>query len=501
MLFFIIRAPRRIFASLFIAVALLILFRPSDPPTFAQTAHVGEQAFVNQGLVAVGRLPADLRDKFGETFGSGSGMAIDVKSWRRTADGYEGDLYLLPDRGYNITGTADYRPRLNKLSIALRPAEDPSALPAEQLQKGVTATLTDSILLTDADGMPLTGLDPPQGSIRAAAKGFPNLPQAANGHVSADTEAVVLLPDGSFFISDEYGPYIYRFSSTGQMLAAIRPPDAFIPKRNGREDFASNNAGPGAPPPVPGDPDSGRQNNQGFEGMALTPDGKTLAVILQSATRQDGGDTPATRRNTRILFYDVSNLAEPKLVRENVVPLPTFMDAKDRKRVAAQSELLALSDTLFLLLCRDSGNGYGVEGATSLYRKIELLDTSMATNIAGSRYDSGISLAPQGNLDPAIVPATLHDFIDINDNAQLTKFGLHNGQPYDRNDLSEKWEAMGLVPAMDPAHPRDFFLFVANDNDFLTQNGFQVGTPYKDDGGVDVDTMFLVYRVTLPALN
>ena len=81
---------------------------------------------------------------------------------------------------------------------------------------------------------------------------------------------------------------------------------------------------------------------------------------------------------------------------------------------------------------------------------------------------------------------------------ELAKFGLHNGAPNDRNNLSEKWEGMALVPALDPANPNDFFLFVVNDNDFMTQNGFQVGAPYKDESGADVDTMILVYRVTLP---
>ena len=121
------------------------------------------------------------------------------------------------------------------------------------------------------------------------------------------------MPDGSFFISDEYGPYIYRFSATGRMLGAIRPPDALIPIRKGQQNFSSNNPGPGGSAPVPPNPETGRQNNQGFEGMTLLPDGRTLAVILQSATRQDGGTSAATREHTRMLFYDVSDPAQPKL--------------------------------------------------------------------------------------------------------------------------------------------------------------------------------------------
>ena len=491
----------KFFSILFVTTLLLATGESVQRATAAGTVTVDGVTLTNKGLVGVGRIPASQRDKFGETFGSSSGMAVDTTSWTKDGNGYRGTIYLLPDRGYNVSGTTDYRPRLNKISIVFNPVNDARSLPANRPQHEVVATISDSMLFTDAAGIPMTGLDPGQGGIRPAAKGFPDMPQASNGHISLDSEAVVRLRDGSFFISDEYGPYVYRFSAEGRMLSAIRPPEAFIPKRNGKEDFASNNPGPGEKAPVPADPESGRQNNQGFEGMALTPDGKTLAVILQSATRQDGGTAADKRRNTRILFYDVTDLDHPKLIRENAVPLPVFKNAEDKQRVAAQSELLALSDSKFLLLCRDSGNGYGQPGDTSLYRRIELLDTAKATNLAGTAYDDATPIAPDGKLAADIAPATLTPFIDMNDNSELVKFGLHQGAPNDRNNLSEKWESMGLLPALDAATPDDYFLFVGNDNDFITQNGFQVGSAYKDESGADVDTMLLVYRVTIPGLN
>jgi hypothetical protein len=459
---------------------------------------LGGFTLASHGLVGVGRIKADQRDKFGETFGSGSGMAIDPKSWTRVGATYRGTLYLLPDRGYNVTGTIDYRSRLNKISIVFTPTANPAALPAAERQHTVMARLADSVMFTDAAGQPLTGLDPTAGGIRPAGTGFPSMPQAPNGHIAIDSEGVVLNRDGSFFVSDEYGPYIYRFSPQGRMLGAIRPPDAFIPRRNGEDNFSSNNPGPGQSAPVPPNPETGRQNNQGFEGLAVTPGGKYLVAILQSATRQDGGDSPETRDYTRLLYYDVSTLDHPVLVREHVVELPAFKTADGKRRIAAQSELLALDETHFLLLCRDANNGYGMEGATSLYRRVELLDTAPATNIAGSKYDGVAPVAPKGRLVEGVVPVARQSFIDLNDNAELSKFDLHNGEPKDRNDLGEKWEAMGLVPALDPARPRDYFLFIANDNDFITQNGFQAGAPYKDASGVDLDTMFLVFRVTLP---
>src|ERR1700704_3892600 len=261
-------------------------------------------------------------------FGSGAGIAVDSRSWVRTPTGYQGTLYMLPDRGYNVGGTTDYRARLNKLSVTLRPLDNPAAVPEAERQKSVVATLTDTILLTDPAGESLTGLDPDR--IRATANGFPDLPQASNGRVSIDTESLALLPDGSFFIGDEYGPYVYRFSPAGRLLATIRPPEAFIPKRKGKDNFSSNNPGPGAQAPEPRNPESGRQNNQGFEGLTLTPGGRFLVVALQSATRQDGGASPETRRYTRILYYDIADLEHPRLVREHVVPLPVFANAEGK---------------------------------------------------------------------------------------------------------------------------------------------------------------------------
>jgi hypothetical protein len=395
-----------------IALVLTVWLAPAPAARCAETVTIGDLVFVNKALVGVGRLPSDLRDKFGETFGSGSAIVADPKSWMRTPSGYAGTFYMLPDRGHNTEGTGDYRARINKLSIIFKPLDDPEAVPLAERQRSVAATLVDTILLTDAAGQPLTGLDPDR--VRPAANGFPDLPQASNGRVSIDSESLALLPDGSFFIGDEYGPYVYRFSPAGRMLAAIRPPEAFVPKRKGKDQFASNNPGPGAQAPEPPNPEIGRQNNQGFEGLTLTPPrGRFLVVALQSATRQDGGSAAETRRYTRLLYYDVADPDRPKLAREHVVPLPVFETAQGERRVAAQSELLALDETFFLLLCRDAGNGYGTDSATSRYRSIDLLDTGRATDIAGSRYDGTVPVAPGGKLVDAVAPATLTPYIDI----------------------------------------------------------------------------------------
>src|SRR5262249_56799950 len=114
-----------------------------------------------------------------ETFGSGSAIAVDPKSWVRTPAGYQGTFYMLPDRGFNVTGTSDYRARINKLFITFKPLDDPMAVPVAERQNSVAATLTDTILLTDAAGQSLTRLEPD--GLRRAAHRFPAPPPPANG--------------------------------------------------------------------------------------------------------------------------------------------------------------------------------------------------------------------------------------------------------------------------------------------------------------------------------
>jgi len=167
--------------------------------------------------------------------------------------------------------------------------------------------------------------------------------------------------------------------------------------------FSSNN-----PPiydpsiiPNPADPDHGRQNNQGFEGLTLSPDGKTLWVMLQSAARQDGGASSSKRRNTRFLKYslkkkkggkshrrhDDDDKVEVTYEAEYVVPLPTFTNANGATRVAAQSEIHYISDTQFFVLPRDSSVGRGYADTSSRYRHVDIVDISGATNIKGSKFD------------------------------------------------------------------------------------------------------------------
>jgi hypothetical protein len=480
----------RILPPLLSLIALSVPLAPAAAAEPARVAFLGGQTFVNHGLVGVGRIPAAQRDRFGETFGSFSAFAFQPGTWRRERDGsYRGILFGQPDRGYNGAGTTNYIPRFNRLAVTFRPA--PAGASS---QDQVLLELVDSIRYTEADGRPFTSLDPVSAGT-GSRPGFPALPQAFNGRLSLDAEGIVVNPDGSLWVSDEYGPYVFRFSAEGRLLSALRPPEALIPKRGGADSFASNNPGAGQPVPSPADPVTGRQNNQGLEGLALSPDGKTLFTLLQSATRQDGGTGGSgPRRHTRLLSYDVTG-AEPRLTGHHVLALPTFL-VGTATRVAAQSEIFALNNHQILVLARD-GNGRGLANPVSAYRSILVYDLRGATNLVGTSYETaGAPVAPGGNLVAGIVPASSTVLVDLNEAGQLARFGLNNGPVDNANTLSEKWEALALVPALDPAAPDDWFLFVGNDNDFITTAGFQDGSAYVER--FDNDNMVLVYRLSLP---
>lgn len=114
--------------------------------------------------------------------------------------------------------------------------------------------------------------------------------------------------------------------------------------------------------------------------------------MLQSAARQDGGESSSKRRNTRLLKYAFEQKKKDGVKityeAEYVVPLPTFTNAAGNTRVAAQSEIHYISDTQMMVLARDSSVGRGQKDPQSLYRHVDIVDISRASNIKGSRFDN-----------------------------------------------------------------------------------------------------------------
>ena len=150
--------------------------------------------------------------------------------------------------------------------------------------------------------MPCIGLDA-DGTRFLSYPGFPQLPVATytgdgfggpgpgGKRIPIDAEGLFLEEDGSWWTGDEYGPYVYHFDSNEIMIGAIRPPDAILPLRNGSVSVSADSPLEyivESDDVIPANPTQGRQNNQGFEGLAVSPHGKNLYVLLQSACEQEG---------------------------------------------------------------------------------------------------------------------------------------------------------------------------------------------------------------------
>ncbi len=452
-----------------------------DQTAGARRISLNGQTYVNHGLVGTGRLAADTLDFLGDTLGSFSSLKIAPGSWKRVGSHYEGILWTLPDRGRNDPGANlffDYPARLHRFRIRFTPVD------------GRVDLMPDGgMALSDFYGRPFTGADPGAGT--RTQRGIP-LPAPADGvgrgKVSLDAESLQFTRDGGFYIGDEYTANVYHFDKHGRLRGVIRPPAAILPQRDGRPFFGSLQS-----------PDSGRRNNQGAEGMSLSPDGRTLFVALQSALIQDNArGSAAGRVNTRVLVYDVSRSSTPsRPVAHYVLQLPAYNDdgnGAPPNRTAAQSEIVALDSRRFLMLARD-GAGHGAAGnAPIIYKSILLADVAGASNLAGTEYETGTASVLQDQASPKlkqqIIPVEWVELVNMLNPVQLARFGLGV------EALSEKWEAMDLVRALEPDHPDAHFLIVGNDNDFIARRCRM--SDQTCDSGFDNDSRILIYRIGLP---
>jgi Esterase-like activity of phytase/Bacterial Ig domain len=257
--------------------------------------------------------------------------------------GHTGEFYGLEDRGPN--GTA-----ANGDIVLPLPDYDPSI--GEFAFVNGKANLLKVIPLRAADGTPYSGRvnsANPTGETASDLAGNV-LPQDPNGY---DSEGLVALPDGTFWVSDEYGPFITHFTATGRAIGRLSPLDGTLPAELAH-----------------------RVPNKGMEGLTITPDGTTLVGAMQSGLQQpDLGSTKGTKvAITRIVTYNLHTGAE----HEYLYPLDN-----PGTTGTANSELTALSDTTFLM---DERDGNFAPGA---YKKLYKIDISGATDVGPDAHVSG----------------------------------------------------------------------------------------------------------------
>jgi hypothetical protein len=130
-----------------------------------------------------------------------------------------------------------------------------------------------------------------QGVVELAdpAKFFPwrltdeNDPERPMTGGDADPESLVAMPDGTFWVGDEIGPWLLHFSVDGDLLEApVELPD--------------NVRSPDHPLVLAGSAQANLARSRGYEAMDLAGDNKTLVTILEGAVT---GEPPQKRRVQR----------------------------------------------------------------------------------------------------------------------------------------------------------------------------------------------------------
>jgi hypothetical protein len=353
----------------------------------------------------------------------------------------------LPDRGPNaipfnpaIDDTASYIPRFHSLHLTLAPAAANAPLPYVLTPFVTETTLLSSLTpLYYSDGKAFgVGSGRPALNSRHHAFYFtgrsdnfdPAKTSTNPANARLDPEGIRVSNDGrSVFTTDEYGPYVYQFDrDSGRRLRSYPLPAKFaVPHLSavGNTEISGNTVG--------------RVANKGMEGLAITPDGRSLIGAMQSPLIQDGGTDAAF---TRIVRIDLRTGA----VHEHAYEL-TNIGTAAKPKYGTVSEILAINNQEFLVDERD-GKGLGDNSAAGFKRlyRISLKNAPDVSALSGATQLAGKAIAKMLFLD--VVTA-------------LNAHGIAAA------DIPAKLEGIAFGADLQADGATRHTLFVANDNDFL----------------------------------
>jgi hypothetical protein len=377
------------------------------------------------------------------------------------------DFFLgLPDRGPNATdyndclaadgkdaldNTTSYINRFQTLHLSLSPSDPGAALPFT-----LTPMLVGTTLLSSRS--PLV-YGPGCGDAHAGAPALNAIdhthyftgrsdnfdPAATSGNprdARLDPESIRVSNDRRHvYISDEYGPYVYEFDRlTGERTRVFTlPPKFFVAKPNKHVDdeIGGNSAG--------------RVTNKGMEGLAITPDGRTLVGAMQSPLIQDGGDVKGGV--IRIVTIDIHTGATHEYAYQ-----------LDKVTKTTVSDILAINNNEFLVDERDSKGRADAPGSKAGFKKLFRINLQFAHDVSGT---TGVT-AGVPNIAAWAVPKT--PFLDIVD--------VLKSDPVNMADtaIPAKLEGITFGPDVVLHGVTKHTLWVGNDNDFLTPLPPSVGT-------------------------
>ena len=358
-----------------------------------------------------------------------------------------GNTFLaLPDRGPNavefddaIDNTASYINRFHTIKMNLVPNTTGSGLPFTLAPELKTTTLLWSLtplVYGTGDGLGVGSGKPPINNIllhffTGRSDNFdPKHNSGDANDARFDTEGMRVSNDGArVYISDEYGPYVYEFDRlTGLRLRSFALPQSFfVPNLRpvGSDEIADNTVG--------------RTANKGMEGLAITPDGRTLVGIMQNALLQDAAEAAEdpTSNAANLLRMVTIDIASGRVTHEYAYDLTTG---------SGVSEIVALNDHEFLV---DERDGHGrADQSKAKVKELFKIDLDGAVDVSNM---DGTTAA-----NNAVVKTPFLDIVKSLGNAGISA-----------SLVPAKIEGVTFGPDVKQGTTVYHTLWIANDNDFL----------------------------------
>lgn len=285
-------------------------------PTTAAPGTVSRQSPKQATLTNFASLPAETYLPGSEPSGAALGTAPingvtppfadqPIQGFSGLVRNSDGTFDVISDNGYGTkANSADWLLRINRIAPDFKTGK---------------VDVVGGITLTDPNGHIPFALTRPDRVITGA---------------DIDIESVTRGADGTYWMGDEFGPYLLHFDRAGRLMA---PP---VPLPGVR-----------APENPAGDPNLG--GSKGFEGITLSPDGRTINALLEGTV---AGDTPGA---LRLNEFDIASNAFTGKKWLYQLEDPNF----------AIGDAIAVDSNRLLIIERDGG-----QGDAAKHKKVYLAD-------------------------------------------------------------------------------------------------------------------------------
>ncbi|GAA5214450.1 choice-of-anchor I family protein [Corallincola platygyrae] len=353
-------------------------------------------------------------------------------------------FYLVTDRGPNVA--CDDSEEILGVAGICGDDEDGKIFPMPDYTPSIFEVLLTvdgpqltQIPLLDSDGNPITGVvNPLESTENGYALDGTQLAFDPNG---VDTEALVKLADGSFWLTEEYGPSLLHVAADGTVLERVVPmgvaaqlAGATYPVTDGLPAILAK-----------------RKLNRGIESLAISPNEDALYFIMQSPLANPDNSAYSTSKNVRLFKMALNadgtlgavqgeylyTLDSPQSFADRANGVGDLKNDDYRKQSDVKvSEMIAVGADQLVVLER-------ISKVTHLYR----VDLAGATNLLGSDWDAE---ATSPSLEQ-IVDLEGEGIVPLAKTQAFTNLGSEL-------ELPKKEEGLALLD--------DTYAMLVNDNDF-----------------------------------